>query len=410
MRKFILGVCLCLTVLRTSLFAATFPTELRVPDCVGVNVHFTSAQPGEMEMLATAGFRWVRMDCSWSEIEKVKGHYDFSEFDKLVSLCDQHHVRLMAIFDYSSPFYDNNLSPHTDEGIAAFVKWAVATVNHFKGHHILWEMYNEPNGFWKPQPDVNAYAKLAGAVAKAIKTAAPDELQCGPALSGTDAAWLEPCFKNGLLDYWDAVTVHPYGDEPPESREVHYRGVRALIARYQPKGKSIPLLSGEWGYTATRVSREMQGKLLARQFLFNLSSGIPLSIWYDWRDDGTDPKNGEHNFGVVENGYHQERTGKPLDPKPAYHAAKTLTSQLNGFTFSKRVSLADTNDFFLLFKKEKETGGAAWTTSSKPHSVNLPWPKGKVSITDWTGETAKSGQAEGQGLRIELTDGPQYLH
>src|SRR4051812_9669584 len=30
-----------------------------LPDGIGVNIHFTDPRPGEMEMLAAAGFKWV---------------------------------------------------------------------------------------------------------------------------------------------------------------------------------------------------------------------------------------------------------------------------------------------------------------------------------------------------------------
>jgi hypothetical protein len=255
---------------------------------------------------------------------------------------------------------------------------------------------------------VNAYIKLALAVGKAIKEAAPDELHCGPGLSGTDGAWLEPCYKAGLLQYWDAVSVHPYGDEPPETRERHYKGVRALIDRYQPKGKSIPILSGEWGYTGARVSPEVQGKFLARQILFNLYSGIPLSIWYDWRDDGPDPKEGEHNFGCVANAYHKDRE-PVLDPKPAYLAAQTLNTKLEGFTFQKRVRLTNDVDFLLVFAKEKETRAVAWTTAKTPHKVTVPGIKGRLAVFRFDGYELQAIEAKESGLQIELTDGPEYL-
>jgi hypothetical protein len=269
-------------------------------------------------------------------------------------------------------------------------------------------MYNEPNGFWRPKPDVNAYVKLAVAVAKAIKEEAPDELHCGPGLSGTDAAWLEPCYKAGVLQYWDAVSVHPYGNEPPETRDRAYKGVRALIDRYQPKGKTIPILSGEWGFTAAQVSREVQGKFLARELLFNLYCGIPLSIWYDWRDDGPDPKNGEHNFGCVANAYHKD--GEPvLDPKPAYLAARTLNSKLEGFTFKKRVALTNDADFFLIFANRNETRAVAWTTSNAPHTVVVGGGRGTVAVFGFDGHELPAIEAKEKGLEIELTDGPKYL-
>ena len=35
------------------------------PTGFGVNIHFTESQPDEIKMIATAGFRWVRMDFKW---------------------------------------------------------------------------------------------------------------------------------------------------------------------------------------------------------------------------------------------------------------------------------------------------------------------------------------------------------
>jgi hypothetical protein len=81
------------------------------------------------------------------------------------------------------------------------------------------------------------------------------------------------------------------------------------------------------GY-ASVFSREQQGHYLARQFLVNLSLGIPVSIWYDWRNDGADPQNLEHNFGTVTFD-HQS--------KPAYVAMQKLAQALGGMRFVKRL-------------------------------------------------------------------------
>ncbi len=52
-----------------ALFAAqphpSLPSDI-VPDGLGVNIHFTDAQPGELDMLAQGGFRWIRMDFGWA--------------------------------------------------------------------------------------------------------------------------------------------------------------------------------------------------------------------------------------------------------------------------------------------------------------------------------------------------------
>lgn len=194
-------------------------TWLTVPEQMGVNIHFTDPRPGEMDMLAAAGFKWVRMDFAWNATERSKGEYDFSAYDRLLKALDEKQMRALLILDYSNKLYDAGMSPFTDEGRGAFAKWAVAAVRHFKGRGVLWEMYNEPNGgFWKPKADVDAYTKLTLAVGKALREAAPDENYIGPATAGMDFSYLQKCFDAGLLQYFSAVTVHPYRQEEPANR------------------------------------------------------------------------------------------------------------------------------------------------------------------------------------------------
>src|SRR5215831_1879929 len=60
---------------------------------IGVNIHFTDARPGELEMLAAAGFKWVRMDLGWGGIERKRGEYDFSAYDRLTAALEKHGLK-----------------------------------------------------------------------------------------------------------------------------------------------------------------------------------------------------------------------------------------------------------------------------------------------------------------------------
>jgi hypothetical protein len=74
-------------------------------------------------------------------------------------------------------------------------------------------------------------------------------------------------------------------------------------------------------------------------FLTNVANDIPLSIWYDWRDDGDDPKEAEHRFGIVR----RKPTGdarQPFEPKPAYTTMKVMSEELKGMRFSKELRWA----------------------------------------------------------------------
>jgi hypothetical protein len=386
------------------------PDNPAVPEGLGVNIHFTDPRPGEMEMLAVGGFRWVRMDFAWGGTEREKGRYDFRAYDRLLAALRPHGIRVLFILDYSNRHYDNDQSPCSDEGRAAFARWAAAAVERFQGRGILWEMYNEPNiSFWRPKPDVQQYAKLALAVGQAIRRVAPDEMYIGPATSGVDLPFLEKCFEAGLLEYWSAVSVHPYRQQAPETAADDYARLRRLIAKYAP-GKRIPILSGEWGYSSVwqRMDADKQGKLLPRQWLTNLAHDVPVSIWYDWHDDGPDPKEPEHHFGTVLHPHRGDQ--RPVyEPKPAYLAAKTLTAELAGFHFNKRLHLGRDDDYALLWTKGPAVRLAVWTTAKDAHKVTIPASPGRFAVTGHTGQLLPAVTADQRGLTVTLHDAPQYL-
>src|SRR5205823_2998313 len=157
----------------------------------------------------------------------------------------------------------------------------------------------------------------------------------GPAGAIVDLPFLETCFKAGLLNYWSAVTVHPYRHHEPESAAAEFRALRLLIHRYAPRGKHIPVIAGEWGYSSAweGISEQQQAKLLAREWLNNLANEVALSIWYDWHDDGTDLHDQEAHFGIVHHSY--DGSHDPVySPKPSYLAVQTLTRTLQGYRFN----------------------------------------------------------------------------
>ena len=108
--------------------------------------------------------------------------------------------------------------------------------------------------------------------------------------------------------------------EGPETLVSDYASIKSLISTYHPSG-AIPIVSSEFGYPTTAVAPQTQGDYLVRSFLINLSQGIPISIGYDWKDDGKDTTNPEDNFGIVKTDY---------APKPAYNEMQLLTKSLQG--------------------------------------------------------------------------------
>jgi hypothetical protein len=399
-------------------FAAHSPSVTSsMPEGMGVNIHFIDPQPGEMKMIADAGFRWVRMDFKWDATERERGSYDFSAYDRLMAALQPYNIRALFILDYGNPLYDDGAPPRSDTSREAFARWAVAAAKHFAGRGVIWEVYNEPNHslFWPPRPNVREYIKLALAVGRAFNANVSNEKLVGPATSGIDFPFLEACFKAGLLDYWSAVTVHPYLRSDPELVASDYCRLRQMISQYRTptsrdSDRVIPIISGEWGYSSVwrGMSEEKQGAMFARQTLTNVANGIPISIWYDWRDDGIEPSEPEHHFGLVRNADESSRD-QTHEPKPAYLATVTLSGVFDGYKFERRVPVGNDNDYVLVFARANDIRLAAWTTSTIQHRIVIPLDPGEFITTKHTGERAGSVSAGPQGLAIDVSASPIYL-
>jgi len=368
----------CAVLLAVGLAAGAGLPGPAIPDGLGVNIHFTGEPARDLDMIQAAGWRFVRMDLIWELVEKKegKGVYDFAAYDQLTDALARRGIRALYILDYSNAHYEADSSVRTEEGRQAFARFAAAAAQRYRGRGMIWELWNEPNidMFWKPEPNARDYMALAEVVFPAIRKADPSALCVAPAAAGFDFGFLEECFRQGLLDLVDAITVHPYRQGPPEAVAADYEKLRALMKRYHA---DRPILSGEWGYSSGWQSFDdrLQGEYLARQFLTNLSLGITLSIWYDWHDDGPDPNEPEHHFGTVTLDYRA---------KPAYREMERLVRALSGKRFARRLP-SRPEDHLLLFSGGDQSVLAAWTTDGA-HEVQL--------TPDW---------------RIALSGSPKYV-
>jgi hypothetical protein len=385
--------------------------DARVGDGWGTNIHWTHENvQGEAAQLSKA-FRVARMDFNWGSVERVGacGTYNFSSYDTLLSTMEAHGIRPYWILDYGNQCYPSATGTpanacNTAACIAAFGRLAAATAAHFQGHHIIFETPNEPNGMGGD----NATDLTALALAAAPGMRATGETFVGPATAGMDFVYIEKAFSSGILTAYTNVSVHPYRAGPPESVLADWGTLAALIANYSGGAPPLSMINGEWGYTSAtppcvygnKCSPLTQAKYVARMWLVNTLAGVPLSISYDWKDDGQDPTNCEDNFGSV----YANTTGdpsQPYTPKPAYLAAVTAQSGVgNAGGFGGVVSpttlppggTVRPQDVFALYFTGYSRGGgagpttaiAAWTNAT---TCAIPQPNGAKTDCGYSGIT-----------------------
>jgi hypothetical protein len=141
---------------------------------------------------------------------------------------------------------------------------------------------------------------------------------------------------------------------------------------------------------------------MIRQQLADLWLGLPLSIWYDWKDDGRDPGEVEHHFGTV---YPDRR------PKPAYEAARVMTRELSGCRVARRLETGDTAAFVLLLVGQAGNQKlAAWSLAGERSAevdIGLDSPS-DVAIVNGKGEP-QAPTLQRTRLQLTLSPLPQYI-
>lgn len=333
-----------------------------------------------------------------SQQHQQKRVYNFSAYGDLLAAQQAVGVGAYWILSCggSGSSCPNGLAPTTNADRAAFAAFAVEAMAHFAGHGIVWELWNEWLGT-SEGAGAPSYAALLNAVGAAVRSDSRTkaEILVGPASSGVNAGFLQELVKADAVRWLDAVSVHPYRPEGPESVLAEYARVREII------GPSLPLISGEWGWAACAdthgapcacnggggsgmaVSDEEQGWLLARQWLVNDLGGVPISIWYDYKDGGTDRANGEDNYGLV----HSEYVNSSLAhlTKPAFHAAQTLQRLFGAQLLSKREVFVgnQTTTFALRYLPTTDAEGAS---ASKDAGKQASWALWSANLTGATGE------------------------
>jgi hypothetical protein len=162
-----------------------------------------------------------------------------------------------------------------------------------------WQVWNEPNlvGFWAPQPDAAAYARLLSVVSAAIKSADPGAQVVTAGLPESTlpgaiplADYLNGIFDAGAGNAFDILAIHPYSSGTGETL-AQIADARQVLSR---RGSSAPIWITELGWaTAGPPSKFTVGDVgqasLIKCTLTALAQerdtlGVAGVVYYFWRD------------------------------------------------------------------------------------------------------------------------------
>jgi polysaccharide biosynthesis protein PslG len=381
LRFLALGLCFLTSCSSTqTAWAGPWPDDT-ITGGLGVWADPERTEDDEMDRIKSLGMNYIRMDMRWNEVEQLRGQYVWTEFDRNMASLHDHNLKAIVILQGGNAAYSGKVrldsrsnpygvewiepAPTKDEEVKAFAAFAAAAVKRYGTNDVIWEIWNEPDLtiFWAPKPDIEAFSRLATATCQAMRQVDPHATIIGPALAHLPriynyykADYLNAFLQSPVVSCLDAISVHPYrhGDETPETAQDDYRKLSKRMKHYLPGGKSLLIVNSEWGYSLSEVTDEQQAAYALRSYLVDAMSGVPLSLWYSWKDALHEHESDrrrwdrEAHFGLVD---------FDGNDKPAVTVLEEILPHLKDAHIEKRIAVGNDDVYALLLRYPQDKYG-----------------------------------------------------
>lgn len=269
--------------------------------------------------LARDGFKKIRFDLLWSEVETSPGVWDWSKTDHIIDTLVARGFEPHVLLAYGHPDYvtaaddchapDQGVFPCLPADPAPFIRYAEAVVEHYAGKVKIYEVWNEANGWFRFWPQVEggdpaAYARLVARTARAVhaKCAGCTVLSGGLVFLETPITMGQVEFQAKMraavpevFDTVDGVGYHAYTfyppiDAPENEGQLQVPLDESLAAAKAACACDRPLWVTETGWTAVAgLDENERARFAVRGLLISLSQGVRSWQWWSTRDrDGAD--------------------------------------------------------------------------------------------------------------------------
>ena len=281
------------------------------------------------------------------------------------------------------------------------------------------------------------YYKILKAAYSGIKKGNPEAvvITSGSGVIYEDPNWQEYLnmreFAEGLLgmmlkkeDYcFDGYGVHPYHQRiAPEETDNYIQGnswymqaecTNTLFDKFNvPEDKQK--WATEFGYSAyddidSSDDSEKKAAWLLRTVLANEIGGYHDKMFiYDILNDGLNPSDSEHNFGLVN--YYQDKTWYDrlaYSAKPQYLALAQYNKIIAGAEFVKN-EITDGTLYTAEFRKQEDRIFVLWDTKNNGNSVEFTGQGKSVKVYDMYGNL-EDNKVNTDEIIIEVGENPIYV-
>lgn len=383
----------------------------------GVNTVFNTNNPDchkVMPLINAAGFGGARNDISWTSVEAAEGEYAIrTALQDFITKANELDVDVLAIGGGNNPLYTENEGGYPSvsdtAAMAALKEYYRQMASMLSDKVEYFEVINEPNHKMTAD-DYTVYLKNAYEGIKAGNHAAK---VIGVVSGPEDTSFFEAVFRSGGGEYMDIVSCHPYYyNASPDTNEHSWIGkiknIKTLMAKY---GVSKPIWLTEVNlyqtgtYDPAAYTDEKYAEYLTRAFIINEAENAADKVYlYNFKNDGTDTEEQEHNFGIVEAG--MGNSGLRYAAKPGYLAMSNYNAMM---TNAKYVSVLSDTDAERVYRFKAEDGADLYAAWSNTGSGTLEISAAKAVLYDMYGnETVMTADSSGK-ISVALGEKTVYL-
>ena len=191
-----------------------------------------------MQMIAEAGFHWIRQEFPWEDIEiHAKGDFEdrrhepyrsaWEKYDSIVDLAGKYGLEVIARLSnppaWSRAQGDKAGTFGPPDNLDDYGDFVEAVVRRYQGRIRTYQVWNEPNIYpeWGEQPvDPERYTALLKVAYTRVKAVCPDCVVISGSLAQTiplgprdlnDFVFLQRMYDAGARDYFDVLAMQGYG-------------------------------------------------------------------------------------------------------------------------------------------------------------------------------------------------------
>lgn len=276
---------------------------------LGMNAHLFNMSDKDsktaIDKLSDLNIKYVRLDMTWSIIEKSKGIYSVPErWDAVIKNINKKGIRPVIILDYINPIYDSK-KPIDFISIKEYKNYVKFILKHFNNSVYYYEIWNEWDsklGGGNDVGKVEDYEKLVKIISPLIKIANKNNFVIGGSFTSnsfdrhlgiSDKDENNIFLQSDAAKFIDIYSIHPYVTYRKKPFD-EYRYFLSQVIYTQKilkksTNKKLKLFITEMGWSTAdsgyAVSQKKQGEFLSNAICDSSKLGVSAFFIYDLRND-----------------------------------------------------------------------------------------------------------------------------